>query len=154
VAPQIHNACSQNSPGNSPTNDVDWVKFEAEADTYYTFYTDQVGPEGDTVLELYDGAGNRLDGNDDHTQGTASQFDYRINEAGTYYIKSQIYNPTYHGSGTEYALKIRRGQAPVATPTPTPAPPTSAEATPTPSPSEIETLIGRNYLPQSSPSGE
>lgn len=132
-APLARNIC--------PASDEDWFAFTAAVGAH-TIETLDNGPEADTILSLYDGAGTLLATNDDHSPGVASQVVHTFAQAGTYYVKAQLYNPTAYGPGTEYAIQARVG-----TPTPIPTlPPTATptpEATPTstPQPSALRTLI-------------
>ena len=128
---QGHNICGP--------DDADWVRFTASANTSYVIETSNVGPEGDTLVELYDATGTKLAGNDDYATGIASQLVYEAPSDGTYYAKVQAYSPKQYGDGTEYSLSIREGTV---TPTPTPPPTPEPEITPTPPPStEVRTLI-------------
>ena len=113
-----HNIC--------PAADEDWASFDAAADTDYTIKTSDVGVEADTVIELYDAGGNLLAQNDDYQPGIESQLGYRVGAAGTYYVRTRLYNPTKAGLGTEYTLSIRPGKPN--------APPTPEARTPTPTP--------------------
>jgi len=111
--PQAHNFC--------PTEDADWVRFQANANTNYVIRTLELGPEADTVLYLFNAAGNQLAVNDDYDGGTASRISYRIIDAGEYYVKVQNYDLARFGSGTEYKLAISAGTPP---PPSAPLPPT------------------------------
>ena len=132
---QSHNACDE--------NDVDWVTFNATANTSYVISTTALGAEADTEIEIYDPNGNLLARNDDHTPGIQSQIGYNISTAGTYAIKVQLYNQQRYGSGTEYGLSVRTGPTP--TPTPTVAPTPTPTPTPTPPGGSVRTLILVNH---------
>ncbi|MFQ5855277.1 MAG: pre-peptidase C-terminal domain-containing protein [Anaerolineae bacterium] len=125
-----HNFC--------PSDDHDWVAFNATSGTSYIIETTDPGPEADTIVEIYDANGALLAQNDDHTPGTSSQVAFTPASAGNYFVKIRQYNPTYFGAGTEYGVRIRQGTptpTPTVTVTPTPTP------TPTPNPSSVGTLI-------------
>ena len=121
-------------------DDVDWVKFTAEADTSYIIYTEQMGEESDTEIALYNDAGARLSQNDDFSDDASSRIVYRISQAGDYYVRVRLYNPTLFGTGTDYVLKIKPGTVDP-TPPPTQEPPGPPPATPEPPPTEAKTLI-------------
>jgi hypothetical protein len=131
---QAHNVC--------PAGDADWVVFSASAGAH-VIETTGLGPEADTIIELYDGSGTRLASNDDYGPGAASRIHYTFDSAGDYYVKTRHYDPTQHGAGTEYSLLIYPGNPPPPTPTLTP-PPT---VTPTPSlpSSGVRTIILVNW---------
>lgn len=128
---QRHNICQ--------ANDVDWVSFQADAEKY-TIFTDEVGPEGDTEIELYDASGNLLARNDDFTLGIESQIVYTFPQAGRYYLKIQLYNPQLYGKGTEYQLKVQPGEIAPPDP-PEPQFPPSSDSPATGSPTDVRTLI-------------
>lgn len=137
---QLHNICA--------ADDADWTSFAASANTDYLIATSQTGAEADTVIELYNGAGVRLAVNDDHAPGVNSQLAYRISDAGTYFVRTYLYNPQNYGTGTEYALSIKAG-TPTATPPPDDKAPPTPTATPGP-PTGVQTLIvvNRNRVAQ------
>ena len=125
-----HNICS--------ANDEDWMKFTAKLGPYI-IETFDLGPEADTVLELYDQNGSRLKVNDDNHGGTSSLITYIFPDTRTYYLRVFNRNPTIYGTGTEYSLKISSG-----TPTPNPTtPPPQPTLTPSPPPpaTDVKTLI-------------
>ncbi len=126
-----HNFC--------PKGDVDWTSFDISTPGNYIIETVNLGVEADTVIELYDTAGNFIASNDDGDNGTASRLYHNFSTAGTYYVKVRPYNAFRYGSGTKYSLKIYPGTPtpPTATPTPTLTP----TATPTPPPSQVQTII-------------
>ncbi len=70
----------------------DWMSFEAEAGATYTIKTANLrdGDNLDTVLELYDAAGNLLAENDDCTR-SESCITWTAESPGTYYVKAMIY---------------------------------------------------------------
>jgi hypothetical protein len=125
-----HNFC--------PAGDQDWAGFYATSGTSYVIETTKLGPEADTVIELYTATGSLLAQNDDNSPGTSSQVAFTANTSGTYFVRVHQYNPSYQGAGTEYGVRIRIG-------TPTPTPTTTLTPTPTatatPNPSEVRTLI-------------
>ena len=121
-----------------PRADEDWFGFAVEAGPYM-IETAQLGPEADTVLELYDPSGRLLDANDDFEAGGASRIAWVFESAGAYYARVRHHNAGNFGTGTEYVLRLVAGTPPPATATPTPAP------TPTPSPgppsSSVRTVV-------------
>jgi len=127
---QAHNTC--------PIGDVDWASFSANTGSYVIETTD-LGPEADTLVELYDASGRQLAFNDDYGPGEASRMHYAFGSAGTYYVRMHHYDPSRYGTGTEYSLRIKPGEPP--TPTPTPTPPPTVTPTPTPPPSGVRTII-------------
>ncbi|MCX6043639.1 MAG: pre-peptidase C-terminal domain-containing protein [Chloroflexi bacterium] len=129
--PLQNNACA--------SDDEDWFSFNATANTSYIIDANAKGPDGDTVLFLYDAGRNLLTNNDDHTPGIDSQIIYNVTAAGTYFVNVKMYNSTKIGSGTEYEISVRAGTA---TPTPTAGPTPAPTATPTPGgATDVRTLI-------------
>ncbi|MEM7132215.1 MAG: pre-peptidase C-terminal domain-containing protein [Chloroflexota bacterium] len=134
-----HNTC--------PADDTDWLSFTAAANTSYIIETTQNGPEADTIIALYNESGTQIARNDDHTPGVKSRLSHQISAAGTYYIKVQLYNQALFGSGTEYSVSVKPGEA--ATPTPTPNRPPPPPPTPTPgnqTGKETLILVNRNRI--------
>jgi hypothetical protein len=127
---EAHNFC--------PGSDEDWAVFSASPGKSYLVETLNPGPEADTVIELYDANGALVAQNDDHSPGTSSLVALSPSNAASFYVKVRQYNPSYAGTGTEYALRVREGSPPptaTATPAPTVAP------TPKPDPTGIRSLI-------------
>ena len=120
-------------------DDTDWLKFTATADSY-VIKTKQVGAEGDTELALFNGNGDLLEQNDDFTEDSSSQIGYEFTEAGQYFLRVRLYNPTNFGSGTEYEVTVEPGVVDD-TPPIDQEPPGPPPATPPPPTGEIETLI-------------
>lgn len=121
-------------------NDTDWVKFTAKANTSYTIKTTQSGEEGDTEITLYDSAGNTIRRNDDYQSDASSRIVVDIGAAGEYFVRMRLYNPSYYGAGTEYALQIVEGRES------DPEPPVEEEAPdkekqPPGDPTNVQTLI-------------
>jgi len=131
---QAHDVC--------PAGDVDWATFTASAGPY-VIETTNLGPEADTVIELYDASGTRLTSNDDYDPGTASRIHHVFDAGGTYYVKVRHYDPSQHGAGTEYSLVVYQGNPPEPPPTPTP-PPTLTPPPASPS-SGVRTIVLINW---------
>src|SRR5690606_37531208 len=71
-APVERNFCAD--PLTGELGDQDWMRFSAAAGATYTIRTDQLGPNADTVLRLYDQNGlTLLAENDDDGASLASQ---------------------------------------------------------------------------------
>lgn len=121
-----------------PAKDNDWVKFDVSAGSYM-LETFDVGPEADTVIELFDASEKRLSFNDDHTAGAASRLAYNFATAGTYFARISLYNTSQYGAGTEYSFRVKQGSQ--ATPTPTPNPTPQPTPTPQPGQTNARTLI-------------
>lgn len=105
-----------------PKDDDDWVSFSVVAGGDYLIEASPLGPEADTVIELYDSAGNLIARNDDYSPGIGSRLTLAAASAGTYFVRAQNFNPERYGAGTDYVLSVRP-DAPPTTPTPTPTPP-------------------------------
>lgn len=99
--PQRHNTC--------PPGDRDWAKMALSADTIYVIETTDLGPEGDTVLTLYNDQGQPLASNDDYGYVNASRIVFEPSVSGTYYVEARHADPTAAGEGTEYTLLLSTG---------------------------------------------
>lgn len=131
-----HNICQR--------YDVDWVRFSAQARTPYIIESRNLDPDADTILELYNDAGELLASNDDFSPGIQSRINYTAPVAGNYFVKIKLYNASKLGEGTRYAIDIRPG---IAQPwSPQSFPPSAGHAQPpTPSTGIYRTLILFNY---------
>ena len=74
-----------------PTDDEDWFKFDGEQLKTYTIRTANLDCNMDTVMYLYNSAGTLIAQNDDgsgkiNDESHASEIDFTVTEAGTYYI--------------------------------------------------------------------
>lgn len=107
---QDHNFCE--------AADEDWVAFRPGTGPYL-IETANLGPEADTVIELYDDNRRLLAANDDYHLGLASRLVYTFTAAGDYYLRLRPYNPARYGSGAAYSLRLSPGLPP-ATPVTTP----------------------------------
>lgn len=94
--------------------DVDFVKFEATAGTRYMIQTFNLGTRYDTMLFLYDAAGNQLAMDDDSGPGYASTIVWMAPADGVYYVKVIEYPwdcdplfPWFDCSSGSYDLAIR-----------------------------------------------
>ena len=88
--------------------DVDWVKFNATAGTWYEIKTSNLGSNADTVLELYDtGCGGILAANDDYMSGSlASRIIWVAPASSTYYVKVRPYSSSRTGTDSDYDLTV------------------------------------------------
>ena len=103
--------------------DKDFFVFEAQGGTEYTIEV-RLGTHPDTVLELYDAAGNFLDENDDaEGLGGGSRLRLTPSFAGHYFLVVRSYDDA-EGSGS-YVLAVQPAveAAPTPTSTPVPVPP-------------------------------
>jgi hypothetical protein len=100
---QVHTLCRS---GGAVT-DEDWVKFLASSGKVYTLYTKDLTGPTDTVITLYDAAGNRLAENDDYQPGQnlASRIDYTFSSTNVYYLRVRDKRGT-SGRGYQYTLGL------------------------------------------------
>ena len=95
--------------------DEDWAALVVDAEQVLTFRTTGLGPESDTLLELYAGDGETLlDSNDDRgPQDPDSELRYAVQEDGLLYVRI-VHAGGIFGAGTEYELRSRREAGPSA----------------------------------------
>jgi hypothetical protein len=88
--------------------DEDWLYFEAEAGTSYVVETSNLGREIDTVISLYDVAGNQLACDDDGGEefGSSRLF-WVAGEGGRLYVQVRGYADTEKGPRTQYDISVR-----------------------------------------------
>ena len=127
--PPIHllTDAPDNCPGHGPVqftphqyrddfdhqSDQDWYILRATAGVTYTIQTSQLGPNSDTVLELYaTDCATLLELHDDihYPDNVASRITWYAPASGDYHIKVRHYNWTTYGPDTNYTLTIREEQ--------------------------------------------
>lgn len=88
-------------------DDVDWLAFEAAANTTYQIETSHLASDTDTVMELHDTDRQTvLALDDDGGEGMASLISFTFDKSGTYYIQLHQYNHTGDATYT-YDVSIR-----------------------------------------------
>jgi len=128
-------------PLSTDVADQDWFRFDAVAGSPYVIRTGNLGPQADTVVDLYGAAGNALASNDDYGIGGDSSISITLSTAGTYYVRVTGYNGRVLGDGTDYDLSVTGDIPPTPTPTPTPPPMPTPTPPPTPAPGDVRTVI-------------
>jgi hypothetical protein len=137
---QTHGFCAD--PISCDVADQDWVQFDAVGGAPYLIQTSNLGPNSDTVLNLYSSdALTLLASSDDSGSGVASAISITLPADGTYYARVTHYNSGYLGSGTDYQVSVLGEIPPTPTPTATPTPSPTPTPTPTPPPSQLKSLI-------------
>ena len=92
--------------------DRDWMYFEAQGGMTYVIETFNLGPNADTVVYLYDAAGNELASDDDRGGETwASRLEWTAPQDGAFYIMVGDWLQTSAGPGTRYDIVVRAIQA-------------------------------------------
>ena len=139
---QQHNFCAD--PLDPGLGDQDWLAVSVQAGNRYQVTTGLLGPNTDTVLELYaeDGA-TLLQDNDDTGTGLEASLVFTAAADSTYYMRVRQYNSTLTGNDTAYTIQLSSDAPPTPTPSPTPTPTPSPTPLPTPSPglTATKTLI-------------
>ncbi|WP_322495786.1 M4 family metallopeptidase [Chloroflexus sp.] len=93
--------------------DQDWVRFSATTGSTYVVETLNLGAASDTVLELYDGSGNRLAYNDDYGGTYASRIQWYTPSAANLFVKVRHYSSAAYGAATVYDLRVTLIPSPV-----------------------------------------
>jgi hypothetical protein len=102
-----------------PPGDVDFYRFPAKAGASYEILTRNLTPGLDTVLDLYDTAGNFITGNDDYESGSkASRVVIFTGVSGFYFARVTNQSPLDPANRT-YCIEVRELAW---TPTPTRVP--------------------------------
>jgi hypothetical protein len=139
------NPATRTLADQSSLGDQDWMRFSAISGGRYHIRTEDLGPNADTVISLYDRDGSTLIArNDDSGLGLSTEVVFTPTVSGDYFVQVTQYNSRLVGRETSYNLSIEENLPP---PTPTPIPPTptpTPTATPTPDPSDVRTLIVAN----------
>jgi hypothetical protein len=104
--------------------DEDWLCFYGMKDQLYILESMDVGPRCNTVFELYNATGKKIDdggvfANTHRTDyGEAEEVTWRCPAAGTYYLRVMQKDPVIFGIGTQYSLYLWDGTAPQNIPVP------------------------------------
>ena len=139
---QDHNFCPEPALSETDAGDQDWVRFQAVGGKTYLIRTSNLGPNSDTVLELYSRNGlTRLASNDDHGPGRTSLITYTVPTSGEYYVRVMQYNANEVGTEASFQLSVVGEIPPTPTPTPTQTPTPTPTPRPTLPPSQVKTLI-------------
>jgi hypothetical protein len=139
-SPLTRNFCAD--PLARDLGDQDWVRFAATAGARYHIRTEQLGPNSDTLLNLYaqDGA-TLLASNDDSGAGLSAEIVFTPTVAGDYFVQARQFNTRVVDRESTYDLRIVENLPPPPPPTPTPTPPPPTPTPPPPDPSTVRTLI-------------
>jgi sulfatase modifying factor 1 len=102
------------------SDDRDYVRFVAEADSVYTIRTLNLSAGNDTTLTLYGTDGiTQLEHNDDDPYNPpASKIVWLCSTTGIYFVKAAPYGTRIGGCDKTYDLKITSAPTPTSTPTP------------------------------------
>lgn len=139
---QTHNFCADAL--NPLLGDQDWITFDAVVGGRYEIVTTGLGPNADTVLELYDSDGaTLLLQNDDAGTGRGAALSFTATTSGAHYVRITQFNPNILGNDANYELQVFATEPPTPTPTPTntPTPTPTPPPTAMPQPSEVQTVI-------------
>lgn len=138
ATPQANNFCADAL--NAGLGDQDWMAFSTAPGGRYDIYTSGLGPNSDTVLELYGGDGQtRLLRNDDAGAGLGASLVYTAATGGVHFVRVLQYNSNLTGDDTQYSLHLQADEPP--TPTPSPTPTVAPTPTPTPTPPPPTTVL-------------
>ncbi|MEM7125928.1 MAG: trypsin-like serine protease [Chloroflexota bacterium] len=87
--------------------DGDWVQFEAQANISYRIETSNLQGGADTVISLWDQAGEvELAVDDDSGVGVASRLDWTSSSDGAYTVLIRNYSSESGGPGVRYDLQV------------------------------------------------
>ncbi|MEO8286769.1 MAG: pre-peptidase C-terminal domain-containing protein [Chloroflexota bacterium] len=125
---QVHTLCRR----ETTDPDTDWIRFSVNGGKVYSLYTKDLSGPVDTIITLFDAAGNRLDENDDYQPGSglASRIDYTFGGTGVYFLRIRD-KRGLNGAGYQYTAGFSSTGALPPTGTPT-ASPTTNPNSPTP----------------------
>lgn len=103
-----------------PPGDLDYYTFPVKEGTFYRVLTDQLSPGLDTVLVLYDAAGNKIAENDDigGVGNLNSQVIYQARQTGVYYARV-VNKSAADPANLTYCFTITAVDQPTPTPTAT-----------------------------------
>ncbi len=131
---QDHTFCSSSQ---NPNNDQDWVKINLFAYSVYDIHTYNLGAHVDTIIALYDSAGNLITQDDNSGGGRASLIVYTPTVTASFYVQAVNKN-SLGGFGPDWGYSLTAVQIGQVTPTGT----ATETATPTNTPTPTITATG------------
>lgn len=93
--------------------DEDWISFATVSGMDYIIETSNLGPNSDTVLELFNASGMQLTTDDDSGTGNASRIMWRATSNGMLFSKTRNFTPSVSGTGTSYAIQVTNSAPPI-----------------------------------------
>ncbi len=97
-------------------NDNDWVKFTAALSQTYIIEVNNVGPQANIVLKLFDECAAPPAEVDDNAFGRGARITWNCPETGEYYLRVTNRDPEAYGAEAYYDLSVRMDTAPPAAP--------------------------------------
>ncbi|MCB0115436.1 MAG: fibronectin type III domain-containing protein [Caldilineaceae bacterium] len=98
-------------------DDVDWVRFNAEAGQTYIIEIENVGSKADAVVFLYDSCAGAPTTADNNAFGTTVTIEWDSNINGFYYMELRQFDSTQFGADANYRVSVRKDQSPPSAPT-------------------------------------
>ncbi|RME46623.1 MAG: hypothetical protein D6791_07835 [Chloroflexi bacterium] len=97
--------------------DVDWVKFNAQANKTYKIEVNNVGTQADVVIFLHENCSAPPGGSGEHAFGETVTLEWDAIHSGAYYIKLQQFDPSFFGADTDYTISVTVDTTPPSPPT-------------------------------------
>lgn len=98
------------------SDDIDWVKFMAEAGKTYVIEIDNIGDRADTVVLLYDACATSSVSDGNNAFGNSVVLEWDAIRNGDYFIKLQHNDAAFAGPDTEYNISVIEDNVPPSAP--------------------------------------
>ncbi len=97
--------------------DVDWIKFEAQANKTYVIQVENVGVKADAIVLLYDTCASPPGAFGDNAFGSTVVVEWDATKNGTYYLEIQQFDAAFFGSDANYRVSVIVDGTPPSKPT-------------------------------------
>lgn len=106
IAKTINTDGSTQSHTFHTNGDVDWIKFEAQANKTYVIQVENVGAKADAIVLLYDTCASPPGTFGDNAFGSTVVVEWDATKNGTYYLEIQQFDPSFFGSDANYRVSV------------------------------------------------
>ena len=86
--------------------DVDWIKFDAQANKTYVIQVENVGAKADAIVLLYDTCASPPGSFGDNAFGSTVVVEWDATKNGTYYLEIQQFDPSFFGTDANYRVSV------------------------------------------------
>lgn len=98
-------------------NDVDWVKFTAQANKTYVIEVENVGAKADAVIFLHDTCASDPNTSGNNAFGSTVRLEWDSVKNGDYFIRLQQFDSTFFGAQANYRISVSIDNVPPSAPT-------------------------------------
>lgn len=97
--------------------DIDWLRFEAQANKSYIIQVENIGPRSDAVIFLHDSCNQDPHTSGENAFGTVVTLEWDSVKNGLYYLQLRQYDPGFFGTDANYRVTVQMDKQPPSAPT-------------------------------------